>query len=819
MLRRVMVWVVGGNAAVAGQGSLHGFVADLSSLVGRAAELAKLADLVHEYRLVTVTGPGGVGKTRLASEVARRVAGRFADGVWLVELATVPDPALVIPAVAAALGVRQAPGLSITESLLASLARQQALLVLDNCEHVLAAVAELCGTFLPAADDMRVLATSREPLGMAGEARFRLAPLPVAGPGEQPDAGGPAVALFADRARRADPRFTLDGDSVPLAGRLVARLDGMPLAIELAAARVEALGLRQMLDRLEDRSPLLTNRDRSAAPRHRSLAATVEWSYQLLDEMEQRTFRRVAAFPGPFTLDAAVAVAGPGTEPALLHLVNCSLLTPPRTGPDGRGRYVMLETLRAFGRDQLGASGEIQETMAALARQALATAEQAAAQRAISPGELAGGRWLDAEDATMRPALDWAMQHDGATALRLSMTLMPWWIVRGRGAEGYALLSAAAVGAEPDSGEWGSAQYHLGQAAVSVGDLTAGLRHFTAAADCLAEGGPSAEFALALCGRADVLILVLGRSQEGTADARRGLAMAGDLGDPTSQAVALVTMSQAAYFAGDFDAAVQWARQAHRVDPARIPGELARECSLRLTVALIEAGNLAAARDSCSAAIALARTAGDLSAAAFGLLLLARLHSRSADLADAWASLGEALQVAARIQDQRRQRMCLALGGELCAVSGRWAAAVTVWTAYLSIMRDSELVETARNVARRQELLRRAAQALGAQRLADAEGRGAMMTLDTAAEFLLLLAESGWPAAQEAGQPADLSELSPREQELVTLVARGRTDAQIAQQLFISISTVRSHLDRIRDKTSCRRRADLTRLALQNGLV
>ena len=316
-----------------------------------------------------------------------------------------------------------------------------------------------------------------------------------------------------------------------------------------------------------------------------------------------------------------------------------------------------------------------------------------------------------------------------------------------------------------------------------------------------------------------VLILVLGRSQEGTADARRGLAMAGDLGDPTSQAVALVTMSQAAYFAGDFDAAVQWARQAHRIDPARIPGELARECSLRLTVALIEAGNLAAARDSCSAAIALARTAGDLSAAAFGLLLLARLHSRSADLADAWASLGEALQVAARIQDQRRQRMCLALGGELCAVSGRWAAAVTVWTAYLSIMRDSELVETARNVARRQELLRRAAQALGAQRLADAEGRGAMMTLDTAAEFLLLLAESGWPAAQEAGQPADLSELSPREQELVTLVAQGRTDAQIAQQLFISISTVRSHLDRIRDKTSCRRRADLTRLALQNGLV
>ena len=569
------------------------------------------------------------------------------------------------------------------------------------------------------------------------------------------------MALFADRAHRADPNFSLDGDSVPLAGRLVARLDGMPLAIELAAARVEALGLAQLLDRLEDRFPLLTSTDRSAAPRHRSLAATVEWSYQLLDEREQRTFRRVAAFPGPFTLAAAAGGGRPGYEPALLHLVNCSLLTPPRTGPDGRTRYVMLETLRAFGRDQLSAAGEVQETRVALAQQAVAIAEQAAAQRAISPGELAGGRWLDAEDATLRQVLGWAVQHDKATALRLAMALTPWWIVRGRGAEGYASLSGAAVAAEPGGRTWGSAQYHLGQAAVSIGDLTAGLRHFTAAAGGLAEAGPSAELALALCGRADVLILVLGRGQEGTQDARRALAMAGDIGDPASQALALVTMSQAAYFAGDFDAAVQCARQARRIDPARIPGELARECSLRLSVALIEAGNLAAARDSCSAAIALAQAAGDLSAAAFGLLLRARLHSRSGELADAWASLGEALRAAARIQDRRRQRMCLALGGELCAVSGRWAAAVTVWTAYLSIMRDSELVETARNVARREELLRRAGQALGAQRLAGADERGAMMTLDTAAEFLLLLAEPGPPAALGVRPAAGLRRAQP----------------------------------------------------------
>jgi non-specific serine/threonine protein kinase len=814
-----MVRVVGEDSGIAAIGGMHGFVPPLTGLFGRAAEIETLADLVAEYRLVTVTGPGGVGKTRLASEMARRAAAGFADGAWLVELAAVRDPEQVPAAVAAALGLKQAPGRSVSDSLLADLSRQQSLLVLDNCEHVLAAVAELCGILLPAADDVRILATSREPIGVAGEARFRLPPLPVAGPDAQPDAGGPAVALFADRARRADPRFVLDGDSGPLAGQLVARLDGMPLAIELAAARVDVLGLGQMLDRLEASFVLLTSGDRAAAARHRSLAATVEWSYQLLDVLEQQAFRRVAVFPGPFTLDAAAAVAGDGTEPVVLHLVDCSLLTPPRTGPDGRTRYLMLETLRAFGRDQLAAAGELPESLAALARHVLAVAEQASALRATSDGELAGGRWLDAEDATLRQGLDWALTHDGTTALRLTVALMPWWLLRGRGAEGYPLLSAAAVHAAPGSTEWGIAHFLLGQAAVATGDLAAGLDHFTAARDGLAEDGPSPELALALCGRADVLVLVLGRSREGAEEARRGLDMARHTGSLTSEAVALVTMSQAAYFAGEFEQAVQWARQARKIDPACIPGEVAREGSLRLTLALTEAGDLAAARDSCTDAVTLARAAADVSAEAFGMLLLARLNTRAGDLADAWSHLGAALELAARIRDRRRQRMCLSLGGELCTVSGNWAGGVTVWAAYLAIMRDSELVETTRNVERRRELLCSAAQALGPDRMRAAEERGAMMTLDTAAEFLLLLAESGAQAVQAAGKPPGLSRLSAREQELITLVAHGQTDAQIASHLFISISTVRSHLDRIRDKTSCRKRADLTRLALQEGLV
>jgi len=329
---------------------MHGFLPALTSFVGRADEVSEVTSLLDEYRLVTVTGPGGVGKTRLAGEVARRTAARFADGVWLAELAAVQDPALVPTAVAAVLGMQQAPGLSMTESLAATLARQQILLVLDNCEHVLDAAAELCAALLPVADDMRILATSRERTGVAGEARYRLPPLALAGT----DATGAvadseAVALFADRARQADPHFSLAGETGPVVARLVARLDGMPLAIELAAARVEALGVNQLLDRLDHRFGLLTGGDRTAATRQRSLAATVDWSYQLLGEDEQQAFGRLAIFPGPFTLDAAEAVAGARAEDRVLHLVDCSLLTPPRSGPDGRARYLMLETLRAFG--------------------------------------------------------------------------------------------------------------------------------------------------------------------------------------------------------------------------------------------------------------------------------------------------------------------------------------------------------------------------------------------------------------------------------------------------------------------------------------
>jgi predicted ATPase/transcriptional regulator with XRE-family HTH domain len=347
------------EASPASAGGLHGFPAALTSFVGRAGAVREVAELLEQCRLVTVTGSGGAGKTRLAGEVAGRVAARFADGAWLAELAAVQDPAQVAAAVAVAPEVREQPGVPVAEALARVLARQQLLLVLDNCEHVIGAAAELCARLLQACDDVRVLATCREPLRVAGEARYRLAPLALPDPDDLADAArAEAVALFADRARSADARFTLDGETTSAVARIVARLDGMPLAIELATARVEALGVIQLLDRLDDRFALLTVGERLAADRQRSLAATVEWSYQLLNSQERQVFRAVSVFPDLFTLEAAGAVAGTDAGPVVLHLVDCSLLVPPRAGPDGRVRYGMLETLRAYGTQLLAQAGE-----------------------------------------------------------------------------------------------------------------------------------------------------------------------------------------------------------------------------------------------------------------------------------------------------------------------------------------------------------------------------------------------------------------------------------------------------------------------------
>jgi predicted ATPase/DNA-binding CsgD family transcriptional regulator len=716
--------------------------------------------------------------------------------------------------VAAALGVREQPGIPVGEVLAVVLAQQQLLVVLDNCEHVIGAAAQLCAALLAACDDLRVLVTSREPLAVAGEARYRLGPLalPASG-GPAQGAGAEAVRLFADRARQVDARFALDGQTGTAVATLVTRLDGMPLAIELAAARVEALGVAQMLDRLDDRFALLSAGPRLAASRHRSLAAAVEWSYQLLDESERRVFRAVSVFPGPFTLQAAEAVAGRDAEPAVLRLVDCSLLVPPRAGPDGRYRYAMLETLRAYGARLLAEAGET-DRAAALAGYALGVAEQAAAGLQTTTEEAAAAQWLDAEDATTRQVLAWAGDHDAAMALRLAAALAPWWHLRGRLPSQYLLLRESAEHAAPGGDAWCTAQLWLGLTAVWSADPVAALGHFTAVRDAIADQGQPPALAGCLAGRS-LALARLRRTGEAADDGRRALALARESDDPAAEVLALVLSAIVALEAGDSGGGMQLARQAHQVT-ADIPGWIARASSSILTEALIGVGDLPSAERNCAATIALARDAGDLGALPRLLVRMATVDLQTGRIQDAMFHLREALQLAPQSNGQAAALACLDCCGYLCAATGRAAEAVTVWAALDALVRHKGFIDTAEARDLLDERLAQVRHALGPARTRAAEERGAAMSVATATEYALMLTEPGPLQPAAAPEPG---KLSARERELVTLVAQGRTNAQIAAELYISIRTVGTHLDRIRDKTGCRRRADLTRLALNAGLV
>jgi DNA-binding CsgD family transcriptional regulator len=497
----------------------------------------------------------------------------------------------------------------------------------------------------------------------------------------------------------------------------------------------------------------------------------------------------------------------------VLRLVDCSLLVPPRAGPDGRSRYAMLETLQAYGARLLADSGEDARAAAALARWAVEVAEEASAELQTAAGELAAARWLDSEDATMRQALAWATEHDAAIVLRLVVALAPWWFLRGRLAGQAPVLCNAAGRGVPGSDGWCAARLWVGRAAGFSADMAQALGHFTAVRDATADGGPSRMLADALVGRASVL-RELDPIAEAAEDARSALAMAREIGYPGGEVTALVELSQAAAIADDLGRAVRLARQAEQIT-ADIPGRIDRFRSASLTSVLIAAGDLGVAESACEAGLARSRAAGSLVNVAHLLILMVFLDVQAGRVEAAAVRLREALRIVVRVGDWYELQNGLDGCGHLCARTGRAAEAVTAWAAQATLMRHEGGVDWPADARLRQRPLRQARQVLGPARTRAAEERGAAMSLATAAEYALMLTD---PGPQQPAVPGP-GKLSARERDLVTLVARGRTNTEIAAELYISVRTVSSHLDRIRDKTGCRRRADLTRLALSAGLV
>jgi len=427
---------------VQGEGIRHGTTLplQLTSFVGRQRELAEVAALLQASRLVTLTGAGGCGKTRLALETAQQVLPWYRDGVALVELAPLTEPALVTPAIATAVGVREKPGEPLLSTLQSALHARQVLLLLDNCEHLLDACAQHVDALLRACPDLQVLATSREALGISGEQSWLAPSLPLPEETATPAVAlqAAAVQLFVERAQAVLPSFALSSQNVAAVVQVCRRLDGIPLALELAAACLRSLSPQQLATRLDQRFQLLVGGSRAALPRQQTLRAMVDWSYHRLSEGEQRLFRQLSVFVGDCTLEAVEAVgSGEGIEqqqvaPLLARLVEQSLVLA-EGQVDGEERYRLLETLRQYGWEELVAAGEAPAAAERHAAYYLGWAEEAAPQSEVGHREqVLGVARFASEYANLRSALRWLIQHqDVERAVRLAQALFSFWETRG----------------------------------------------------------------------------------------------------------------------------------------------------------------------------------------------------------------------------------------------------------------------------------------------------------------------------------------------------------------------------------------------------
>jgi diguanylate cyclase (GGDEF)-like protein len=608
--------------------SPHNLPAPVSSFVGRDVEADAVVQALQRHRLVTLTGAGGLGKTRLALHVAAELKDGFRHGAWFIDLARVSDPDRVPDATAAALGLRKTRGRPLVEALTSWLARRELLLVLDNCEHLLAACAVLCDAVLQAAPQVRLMVTSREPLSIPGEQLWRAPPLPLP---ETAWAGEPrllmqcaSVRLFLDRAQQVRPSFRLDATQVDAVIQICRRLDGIPLALELAAARLRLLDARQIAQRLDDRFGLLVGGSRTALPRHQTLRAAIDWSHDLLQPAERVLLRRLAVFAGGCTLDAAQAVCcldGQLPAQALLEqlggLTDKSLVVVQHT-PQGP-RYTMLETVRAYARDRLADAGEGQALGDAHLAHVLAEAERA--EPAVGGPEQS--RWLDQMDAeldNLRAALHWAGQHDRAAMLRLASAQWRFCDLRGHLVEGLealltaldhgtvhprrALAQARAAYMARNLGDFAHAERLAAQALQGAGDDLEAQ-----ALALFVQGAAALEFSRPAQGR-DALVRALALFQQAGAEGLAG----------TTQ----VFLGFEAELRNDVALARHWMLQG--LQATRRAGDTRRICHalVRLGFVAIAAGDAAEAVARFEEALALGQAIGDTAYIANGHFLLGR---------------------------------------------------------------------------------------------------------------------------------------------------------------------------------------------------
>jgi predicted ATPase/class 3 adenylate cyclase len=550
----------------------------LTSFIGREREMAEAKRLLRETRLLTLTGPGGTGKTRLTIQVAADEVDAFPAGVWLVELAPLSDPALVLQAVASVLGVREQQGRPLIDTLIDYLRTKSLLLMLDNCEHLIEDCAQLVADLLGACPNLKVLSSSREALGVAGETAYRVPSLslPAAG-AATPEAliRSEAVRLFVERAQAMQPGFALSDQNRAAVAQICQRLDGIPLALELAAARLRLFSAEQIAARLDDRFRLLTGGSRTALPRQQTLRALIDWSYDLLPGAERQALSRLSVFAGGWTFEAAEAVLGPDALDLLSHLVDKSLAVAEEPRQSGERRYRLLETIRQYGRDKLLESGEA-PAVRDLHLQAYLRFAVEAEPKLDGPQMLPVLDQVEAELDNIRTAMEWALQRDPQAALQLAASLPRFWQSRGKLTEGRRWLGDSLTRfdtlapTEEDSGRRWQALKAKGLSA--AGTLAFGQGELNAARALLEESAALARTtgeqmtlakALSMLGYVEVW---LGDGEAAEAVLEEALQCAHTTDDKRMiAAIKAIQSTQAARLLGDFSAAWTHAEESVRL--------------------------------------------------------------------------------------------------------------------------------------------------------------------------------------------------------------------------------------------------------------
>jgi excisionase family DNA binding protein len=760
--------------------------APLTRFIGREREGAAVADLLRsdDVRLVTLTGPGGVGKTRLALRVAEDAADDFSDGLVFVPLVAVGRAGLVLTTIARALGVRESPDRSLTDGMVTALRYRRLLLVLDNFEHLLEAAIDLAD-LLTSCPRLTMLVTSREPLRLSGERRFPTSPLalPAAGDALSPTqlSTYEAIALFVERARQVRPDFTLDDGNAAAVLEICRRLDGLPLAIELAAVWLRVLSPAALLTRLERRLPLLTGGAPDQPTRLRTMRDAIAWSHDLLSDEERQLIRRLAVFVGGFTLAAAedvgreVGHASPLMLDLLAALIDKSLLQIEQV-QGNETRFQMLETVREFALERLEASGEEVATREAHAAHFLTLAETAA-RDAGGAGDSGWMRRLTAERPNLRAALDW-LEQTGRTgaALQMAGALWHYWYRLGDLAEGRARLERALVAAPPDVDPVMQARALRG-------------------AGVLAWQSADYDQSRERLGAALVAYRALG-DQIGIAWVLNSLGCLCATVSSTEQAEAYLTDALAIF--REHDDAVGIANLTCNL------GELAEvEGHHGLATARLEAG------------LAMWRTLGDRVGAVRAMVFLALALLAGNETARAETVLLEALAAIRDIDYKQILPAALRAFAQMAARRGDAAAAARWYGAADGVMEALGMELPAARRARYERTVAAVRETLGKTAFATTWAAG--RDLSAAEVIAEVLAAGGTDTGD--GSALGASGLSPREKEVLRLLTTGRSDKEIADVLFITRRTASKHVSAILAKLEVDSRTAAVAFAARHGLA